>query len=171
MRDGFLVATGDVIGYLDVDLEIPAYFIVACLLAICKGHDVVIGKRIYKFKWCSLDRYLVSKGYAYLVRKVLRLHCLTDTESGCKFFQREKVIPLLSRCRETGWFWDTEITALCHMAGLNIIEIPCLFLRRSEKASSVRLIRDSMDYFVKLFQFRTRIAELRKAFPYDQGIS
>lgn len=159
--DGFQLARGEVVGYLDVDLEIRAHYIPACVLAIRQGHDVAVGKRIYKFRWRSIDRYVMSKGYAWLVKRVLGLRGVTDTESGCKFFRREKVLPLLKRCRDTGWFWDTEIMTLAWLAGLSIVEIPCLYLRRFDKASSVRPVRDSIEYFAKLLRFRARIARLR----------
>lgn len=161
VRDGFLAAQGDMVGYLDVDLEIPASVILPCLLAWRQGHDVAVGKRIYKFRWRSFDRYVMSRSYAWLVQRVLRLHGLTDTESGCKFFRRDKVLPLLKRCQENGWFWDTEIMTLAWLAGLSIVEIPCLYLRRFDKASSVRPLRDSIEYFAKLLRFRARVAKLR----------
>jgi glycosyltransferase involved in cell wall biosynthesis len=161
VRDGFLAAQGDMVGYLDVDLEIPASVILPCLLALRQGHDVAVGKRIYKFRWRSFDRYVMSKGYAWLVRRVLGLHGLTDTESGCKFFRRDKVLPLLKWCQEIGWFWDTEIMALSYMAGLKIVEIPCLFLRRFDRASTLKPLRDSIDYFVRLLRFRAKITQVR----------
>ena len=162
VRDGFLAAQGDMVGYLDVDLEIPASVILPCLLALRQGHDVAVGKRIYKFfLGRSFDRYVMTRGYAWLVQRVLRLHGLTDTESGCKFFRRDKVLPLLKRCQENGWFWDTEIMSLSYMAGLKIVEIPCLYLRRFDRPSTVRLLRDSIDCFVRLLRFRARIAEVR----------
>lgn len=154
VRDGFLAARGEIVGYLDVDLEVPAHYLVSCVMAIQQGCDVAVGKRVYTFAWRSLDRYFMSKGYAWLVRRALRLHGLTDTEAGYKFFRRDKVLPLLAQCQETGWFWDTEIMALAHQAGLSINEIPCLLVRRFDKVSSVRPLRDSADYFMKLVRFR-----------------
>lgn len=161
VRDGFLAAQGDMVGYLDVDLEIPASVILPCLLALRQGHDVAVGKRIYKFRWRSIDRSVMSRGYAWLVQRALRLHGLTDTESGCKFFRRNKVLPLLKQCQDNGWFWDTEIMTLAWLAGLSIVEIPCLYFRRFDRASSVRPLRDSIEYFAKLLRFRARVAKLR----------
>ena len=158
VRDGLRLAQGELVGYLDVDLEIPAHAILACVLALRDGYEVAVGKRIYPFQWRSLDRFVLSKGYAWLVGQLLRLPGLTDTESGCKFFRGARVLPLLPRCEETGWFWDTEIMALCHAARLRITEVPCLFLRRSDKRSSVKPVRDSLDYFKTLLRFRARMA-------------
>lgn len=161
VRDGFGLAQAEVIGFIDVDLEIPAHYILPCLLAIQRGSDVAIGKRIYKFKWKALDRFLISKGYAWLIHRILRLNGLTDTETGYKFFKRERVLPLLKRCRENGWFWDTEIMALCHLAGLSIQEVPCTLFRRFDKISSVKPLRDSVDSFLRLMRFQREINGLR----------
>ena len=157
VRDGFLAAQGAIVGFIDVDLEVPAHYLVSCVLAIQQGADVAVGKRVYKFAWRSLDRHLMSKGYAWLVRRALRLDGLTDTEAGYKFFRRDTVLPLLAQCQDTGWFWDTEIMALCHQADLSIREVPCLLVRRFDKVSTVRPMRDIADYFVKLVRFRSRM--------------
>ena len=42
-------------------------------------------------------------------------------------------------------------------AGLTIVEVPVLFLRRFDKISSVNIIRDTIDYVVQLWAFRKRL--------------
>ncbi len=162
VRDGMLMSRGEVVGFIDVDLEVHARYIIPCLLAIRQGADIASAKRIYKFQWRSLDRYLMSKGYAWMVKRLLRLPGITDTEAGFKFFQRAKLLPILEHSQETGWFWDTEIVALAQVAGLVVVEVPCLYIRRFDKASSVRPLHDSLEYLVKLCRFRTRLRELRR---------
>ncbi len=162
VRDGMLMSRGEVVGFIDVDLEVHARYIIPCLLAIRQGADIASAKRIYKFQWRSLDRYLMSKGYAWMVKRLLRLPGITDTEAGFKFFQRAKLLPVLEHSQETGWFWDTEIVALAQVAGLVVVEVPCLYIRRFDKASSVRPLHDSLEYLVKLWRFRARLRELRR---------
>jgi hypothetical protein len=41
--------------------------------------------------------------------------------------------------------------------GLTIREVPGAFVRRFDKTSKVSGIRDSLDYFVKLWRFRTAL--------------
>ncbi len=162
VRDGMLMSRGEIVGFIDVDLEVHARYIIPCLLAIRQGADIAIAKRIYKFQWRSLDRYLLSKGYAWMVKRLLRLPGITDTEAGFKFFQRAKLLPVLEHSQETGWFWDTEIVALAQVAGLVVVEVPCLYIRRFDKASSVRPLHDSLEYLVKLWRFRARLRKLRR---------
>ncbi len=56
-----------------------------------------------------------------------------------------------------GWFWDTEVMFRAALAGLRIHEMPVLFLRRDDKESTVRVLRDSWQYLVRLWEFRARV--------------
>ena len=84
-----------------------------------------------------------------------------DTETGYKFFRRERILPLLDEAQSNGWFWDTELMALCHKHGLNVCEVPALFIRRWDKASTVKPLRDSVAYFRELLRFRKRFFQER----------
>ena len=65
----------------------------------------------------SLDRYFMSRGYSWLVRRLLGLP-FRDTETGYKFFRRATVLPLLDEIEDGGWFWDTEFMARAARRGL-----------------------------------------------------
>ena len=153
VRDGFRMGRGRHRGYIDIDLEVGAHYIPVCMRALENGADVATALRVYKFQWRSLDRYLLTKGYAWLVRRILHTR-LRDTETGFKFFATGRAGPLLDETEDTGWFWDTEFMVRAERRGLRVRELPCLFLRRREKASSVRVVADSLDYFRKLMRFR-----------------
>ena len=103
-----------------------------------------------------LDRYLMSRGYSFLVRRLLGVN-LQDTETGFKFFRREKLLPILEQIRDPGWFWDTEFMVRALRKGLRIVEIPGAYLRRYDKTSTVRGLRDSAEYFLKLLSFRREL--------------
>lgn len=150
---GFLAAAGAVLGYIDIDLEVGPQYILPCWLAVRRGADVAIARRIYTFGWRSLLRNVLSRGYSALVRASLGIPNW-DTESGYKFFRREPLLALLKEPRDPGWFWDTEIMALAHKKGLRVVEVPCLFLRRLDKTSTVRPLRDTLVYLRRLWAFR-----------------
>ncbi len=123
------------------------------IIALQNGADVVSAIRIYNPSLRLLIRIILSVGYHLLVRTVLKLP-LKDTEAGFKFFNRQKIFPVLSTTKDPGWFWDTEIMARSYKAKLNIVELPCLFIRRYDKKSSVNLIRDTIQYMINLIQFK-----------------
>ena len=99
VTDGFRAARGEIAGYLDVDLEVHCRYIPSLVQAIEKGADVATLRRIYALQLLSLDRYFMSRGYSFLVRRLLG-STSADTETGFKFFRRETVLPLLDEIED-----------------------------------------------------------------------
>jgi len=156
VSDGIRAAHGDVAGFIDIDLEVHARYIPSCVNAVRNGADIAVGRRIYKLNLRSLDRYMLSTGYVWLVRRLLGID-LNDTETGYKFFKRERILPVLDEIEDQRWFWDTEVMVRSYYKEYNIAEIPCLFLRRFDKASTVSPLADTVDYFRKLWRFRKTV--------------
>lgn len=156
VTDGMKVARGDICGYLDVDLEVSQNYIPLFISEIESGADMVIGKRYYEKGIDAISRLVASKGYSFLVKTLLNLP-VTDTEAGYKFFRRRKILPILAKVDDKRWFWDTEICARAYWAGLKISEIPVLFIRRSDKKSTVNLLSDTLSYLKNLISFRNQI--------------
>jgi hypothetical protein len=92
VTDGFRAARGTVAGYLDVDLEVHARYVPSLVRAIAQGADIATVRRVYAFQLRALDRYFMSRGYSFLVRRMLDLP-FHDTETGYKFFRRDRVLP------------------------------------------------------------------------------
>jgi glycosyltransferase involved in cell wall biosynthesis len=154
VSDGLRAARGELAGFIDIDLEVHCRYIPGFLLELERGHDVVCGYRVYRMKLTpgNLVRHLVSVAYRGLTRLSLRLP-LRDTEAGFKFFRRSTILPLLDRCVDQHWFWDTEIVARAVAEGLSVDEIPVVFTRRADKQSTVRVVRDSWRHFRALVRF------------------
>lgn len=161
VSDGIKASSGEVAGFIDIDLEVHARYIPYFILAIKKGFDIAVAHRVYKFNPKAIFRFITSKGYIFLVRRLLKVN-LKDTESGFKFFSREKILPIVNEIKEEGWFWDTEIMARAFRIGYKIKEIPCLFLKNPKKHSTVNVVRDSTYYFKKLWEFRKCERRLKK---------
>jgi glycosyltransferase involved in cell wall biosynthesis len=161
VMDGMRVAEGRFLAFLDIDLEVHARYLLPCLIALEQGHDVATALRIYRFSWRSIDRYVLSRGYRWLMRRLIDVP-LQDTETGFKVFRADRIRPVLDACVDRGWFWDTEVMVRAYFAGLRIIEVPALFLRRFDKASSVHAVRDTVDYLRKVWAFRGVARALRE---------
>lgn len=157
VSEGIEKSQGKIVGFIDIDLEVPPEYIPRFVAAVEQGADVVVGWRIYDFTLKSLPRWIASKGYN-LVRDRLLGTTLLDTEAGYKFFNRSKILPILKKCQSPGWFWDTEIVVRSQLAGLKTKEIPVVFIRRFDKTSTVRLIPDTLVYLRELWWFKKKIA-------------
>ncbi|MCM8761237.1 MAG: glycosyltransferase [Candidatus Omnitrophica bacterium] len=156
VRDGIKISEGDVVGYIDVDLDVhPRHIPYMVSTIVNDGYDVATAFRYYKVTLSPLFmlRHILSHGYRFISRALLH-EGLKDSESGYKFFKRDKVLPLINISRYDGWFWDTEIMMYCLYSGLKVKEIPCVFERRGDKKSSVRIIDTVIGYLVDLIQFK-----------------
>ncbi len=161
VMEGLRLAQGRMAGFLDIDLEVSAVYLPMLLAEIDSGRaEVAIVGRHYSLVLTPVFilRHILSVGYRWLAQSVLALPRL-DTETGYKFFNRGKILPIIDECVHQGWFWDTEVMALAFTHGLEIREQPGLFLRNKDKKSTVRIFRDTVDYFKALREFSARHGE------------
>jgi glycosyltransferase AglD len=159
VTDGIMAAQGEVVGFIDIDLEVsPVYIPEIVNIILNKKADMVIGKRIYRSSISSMVREILSRGYVSLASQIIDTGKV-DSEAGYKFFNRRKIIPVVKKTKHPHWFWDTEITVRAKMAGLKIVEVPVLFLRRSDKTSTVKVFKDSWDYLVSLWNFKRDLSK------------
>lgn len=155
--DGIKIANGDIVGFIDIDLEVHPRYIIPMVIAIKEeGFDMATANRIYRPNLIGMSRDIASLSYHWFVKFLIKLP-LEDTETGFKFFRRKKILPLLDKTKSKGWFWDTEICYFAHVHNMKIKEIPCLFIRRHDKKSSVNFIHDSIDYFINLCSFKRNL--------------
>lgn len=154
VSEGFRMASGRFVGFIDIDLEIDAVYIPAALLPLRQGQaDAVLADRYYRFHRSALVRYVMSKGYRWLVETLLGTPHF-DTEAGFKFFRRAAILPILDAIVDTHWFWDTEIIIRSFDAGLKIHSEPVLFDRKQHKISTVKAWSDSWRSLSALLRFR-----------------
>lgn len=159
--EGINKSKGKIVGYIDADLEVSPVYIPEFVRAINKGFDVAIGKRIYKENIFSFPRYIASRVYVFLVKRLLNLN-FEDTEAGYKFFLKEKIIPVIRNVKDREWFFDTEIVARGYWNNLRIVSLPTLFLRRSDKKSTVKLIPDAIKYVKRVWNFNKNTKDILK---------
>jgi glycosyltransferase involved in cell wall biosynthesis len=158
---GFRMSEATVVGFIDIDLSTqPLYIPHLAGLILDDKADVATCHRSYKIEVAVLHRiwhrYLLSYGYRALSRLYLD-HPLHDTETGCKFFRRERIIPILDRIHDPRWFWDTEIMVYSWLAGLRIKEVQSIFIRRPEKPSTVRVLHDVQQYLRNLKSLKKKL--------------
>ena len=163
VMDGILLASGKVVGFIDIDLEhlhdaiLPMY-----LEMMEQNFDVVIGKRLMLYPGLYLSRSITSYVYRFLLRLFIKMP-VTDSETGLKLFRREKILPVIASCQDKHWFWDTEVLHRAYLSGLIIHEHTIVFCKDLQKQSTVKLFSDSLAHFVAMIKHaRTVKYETRK---------
>lgn len=161
VEDGLRAARGKIAGFLDIDLQVPSHYITPLAIEIEKGADIATAFRVYDVRLDILDRIIASKGYHFLFDLMLRTG-IKDSETGYKFFNRERILPILDEIKDKHWFWDTEVMVRSYLKGYSIVEIPCLCIRYETKKSTVKLFKDSMRYLVNLWNFKKEVDSIRR---------
>lgn len=160
VANAILNAKGPICGYLDTDLETPVSYIPMFIKAIEKGADIASGVRNYKVKPLEnitlFPKLAAHYVYAWLSKQILKVP-INDIESGCKFFRREAILPILKEIKDQHWFWDTEVMVRPYYKGYKIKEVPVVFNVDQSHESKVNLIKDSIDHIKGLLEFRREL--------------
>jgi glycosyltransferase involved in cell wall biosynthesis len=85
VTDGFLAASGEIVGFIDIDLEVHCRYIPAMLISILNDeYDVATAFRIYELEWkpTFILRHILSVGYRILSRTLLGIS-LKDIGARC----------------------------------------------------------------------------------------
>jgi glycosyltransferase involved in cell wall biosynthesis len=157
-KTGFAATTGKVTGFIDIDLEVGAHYVLPLVNAVLhEGVDVATGNRHYLMSQThAWYRTVVSWAYRGVVRGSVAFG-VKDSETGCKFFNRSTCTEIVFGSESDGWFWDSEVMARAVLADLKIREFPVLFLRRWDKQSTVRLTEDIPEYLSEIHKFRRKV--------------
>jgi glycosyltransferase AglD len=162
VANGFKKARGEVVGFIDLDLQTPPEYIVKCYNEIKKGADGVEPIRYYREEYhFFFIRLVLSIAYRSLFKRMFKIK-LEDTLAGCKFFKRDKILPILSKVKDNHWFWDTEIMVIAYYEGLELKEIPSVFLNIEYKnrKSKASVITSTFDLFFDLLELRKRVKRI-----------
>lgn len=162
VSEGIKKAVGAVVGYIDVDLEVDCHNILPFIFKVMEGSDVVSGFRIYKIRWWD-PRWILSRGYFHIAKLLCHWHTpFHDTEAGFKFFNREKILPVIHEVEDHHWFWDTEVMVRAYYHGLTMAEVPILFIRKNQAFSTLHSFSDTFYYLKKLLGFRKVIRQYKQ---------
>jgi dolichyl-phosphate beta-glucosyltransferase len=159
VREGVLAATGEVVGFLDADYKVAIEEIEKILPWFDQGYDVVIGSRgaagadiRVRQPWY---RRIGSKGFAMIMRPLVGLHGIVDTQCGFKFFRAEVARDLFSRQRIDGYMFDVEILSLALRLGCRVREVGVKW--QDDGDTRLRLISGNWKNLKDLFRIRFAI--------------
>ena len=121
---GFEEARGELIVFLDSDLEIAPDYIVKLLAAMQKSNaDVAAGVKDPIANRFPLPRQFMSRVYRAAVDFLFGLN-ITDTQTGIKLFKREVLEATAPRLRVSRFAFDIELLVAANRFGYEIVEYP-----------------------------------------------
>jgi glycosyltransferase involved in cell wall biosynthesis len=121
---GFEKTKGELILFLDADLEISPAYIANMLTAMKKNNaDVVTGIKDPVANHFPLPRRLMSALYRQTVNFLFGLN-VTDTQTGIKLFKRKALEDSVPRLKVSRFAFDLELLVAISRFGYNIIEYP-----------------------------------------------
>ena len=124
VKSGFMQTTGDVVVFLDSDLEIGLDKIEQYVDALEHG-DIVIATKWHPDSVVDmpLARRILSHGFNLLVR-LLTGAKLKDTQVGLKVMKKSAFVNIFPRLCVKRYAFDVELLAVTSLFGLKIVEMP-----------------------------------------------
>jgi glycosyltransferase involved in cell wall biosynthesis len=126
LRSGVSVAKGDLIAFIDGDLDIHPEGIIRFVEMITDpAIDAVVASKSHpdSLVHYPLFRRLQSRTFRLLVRLLFTLD-VSDTQTGLKLFRREVLDVCLPHVTTDGFAFDLELLVLANDAGFRVIEGP-----------------------------------------------
>jgi len=128
IRHAVQLARGRIIGFTDADNKTPITEFDKFRAALDGGCDLVIGSRGLREsrieKKQKIYRQIGSRVFRWVLRAILSLPGIGDTQCGFKFFQQAVAKDLFHRQRIDGYMFDVEILYLAIQSGYRIEQIP-----------------------------------------------
>lgn len=157
IKEGFKIAEGEIIGYLDADgSTLPES--VLNLIENINGFDAAIGSRWLKdsviLRKQKLIRRFLSRVFNFLVKILFNLN-FTDTQCGAKFFKKKVISDVFSELTLTDWSFDVELLFRIKTKGYKIKEVPIKWL--DEEDSKLNLLKTPIKMFFSIFGLRVKI--------------
>ena len=167
VRSAMLEAEGELLLFTDADLaygtdvigQIYDFYFEQSHL---KDVRVVVGSRNLEksgYEGYHPIRKIMSKLYLRLLGVVGGFR-LSDSQCGCKAFEREAAREIFHRCEVRGYAFDFEAILWAEYLGFSIAEFPVKILSHDD--SKVRIIRDSCRMLCDLIKIRKRIRKIAK---------
>ena len=155
VRRGMLEGRGKYRMFADVDFSMPIDEISRFIPPELSDYQVAIGSREVKGAVRYNEpatRHFTGRVFNLIVRILLGLPGIHDTQCGFKSFSAEAAEKLFSVQRINGWAFDAEVLFIAKQYGYKIIEVPVQWYYDGN--SKINVIQDSIKMFRELLQIR-----------------
>ena len=152
VRTGSMEALGDIVVFVDSDMEIDLRTIIEYVEALDHG-DIVIAS-----KWhpesnvrIPLVRKILSRSFNVFV-KILTNASLKDTQVGLKVMKRIAVDTIFPRLAVKRYAFDVELLAVANLYGLKVVEMPVTL-----KLDAPFKVKEALRMFIDLLGIAYRL--------------
>ena len=163
LKNGFNHSTGNIVVFMDADLDLHPSQINDLIAKLDNGpYDVVVTSKHHPESKLSypFSRKIVSYVY-YLIIKVLFGLPVRDTQTGLKIFRREVLDTVFHRMLVKTYAYDVELLAIAVRFGFRVHEIPVVLeFKREMKWGRIRLI-DVIEIFIDTLAIFYRLKILK----------
>lgn len=149
VRQGLLRSKGKYRLFTDADNSTPINQLEK-FLPYVKDYDIIIGSRSIKgSKIINLQpfyRRVLGKIYGFLVKIIIGLWSISDTQCGFKMFNAKSISSILSKCIINSFSFDVEILVAAKKLSYKIKEVPVIWLNdQNTKVSFKKMVQSVFD--------------------------
>jgi len=126
LQRAFAASSGEIVVFLDGDLDLPPEQVPAMVAELRRGgYDALLGAKRAALVagGYPLTRRILSRAFSAVVRVAFRLP-VAETQTGLKAFRREPLAAALPRVRIRRYTFDLELVVRLHRAGCRLGEYP-----------------------------------------------
>jgi len=139
VRAGVLAASGEVIAYVDADLNVAPSHLQEALRRLANDADLVAGRRdLSEYAADEGPLRLLAGGLVQATRRLVVMSAIRDTQCGFKVFGRALGRAIFARTRICSFAFDIEVLFVARKLGARIVELPVSTSYRGESTFSIR---------------------------------
>lgn len=158
LKKAFKYASGDLIVWLDADLDLHPYQIKTLYdIMVLDDADIVIGSKMHPNSRVNypLTRRIVSRGYYLLIRILFNLPC-HDTQTGLKIFKRRVIEEVFPRILVKQFAFDLEVLVNAHHLGFKLAEAPIILDNKRDYgriglSSIIKTFNDTLAIWYRMY--------------------
>jgi|SRR3989344_6652620 len=152
--EGFKIANGSLIGFVDADNSTSAKEFYK-LMGVIDSYDGAIASRWMKESIVDikqpLPRVIAGRAFNFIVKFLLgiRFH---DTQCGAKLFKKEVIKKIYTKLGITKWAFDIDLLYLMKYYNYKIKEVPIKWA--DTISSKLKILKASFEMFLALIRLR-----------------
>jgi len=163
VTEGFRIADGEIVGFVDADGSVPPESICKMIKYLDESWDGVIASR-----WMDGSRVVIhepflrkiaSRAFNFLIRILFGIR-FKDTQCGAKFFKRSALNAILSELYVSDFSFDVELLYRLLRGKFHVKEVPVMWKYRG--GSKINIFRTSFQMLVSVVGLRLKFSRLYK---------